>query len=196
MEKRKADETDAQYIARLETSRNALKANNDKLTKDHRRLYETIGPAAGTACFVLRAAAEAAGVSDRPDIVATANALEKLQEIIWHDDHVEVPKIDKIPFPIAEQPSDLMMMLKSSVEAGLCDLDMFRDERPLIYPEINSDADLREVAYVIWDALDSAEFSRRFLRYDLRSGMYERCFQQIGQAARRLYQISNQSDPA
>lgn len=83
MRDRKKGETDAAYIARLETANASLRSNNRALS-DRMAVYDdrARGAASHTRAILL-AAAEVCGQSNDPDVLATSESLDQLCGLPW-----------------------------------------------------------------------------------------------------------------
>lgn len=197
MKPRKEGESDASYIARLETSHASLRQSNDRLKKDHKRLYDFIVPAAQYAGQVLDAAAEGCGMSDDPDVVATKKGLYALGSCVWNDDGVVIPPLPALREERPEFTGDAEMILKSALERVKQDRPPWESWSDLI-PEYKGknpeDMDWQGAADEVCDALMDLEVSRGILRLDLRSAMYDRCFERISRAIRALSERQRHSE--
>ena len=197
MKPRKEGESDASYIARLETSHAGLRKSNDRLKKDHTRLYDFIVPAAQYAGQVLDAAAEGCGMSDDPEVVATKKGLYALGSCIWNDDSVVIPPLPSLREDSPEFNGDAEMILKSALERVKQNRPPWESWSDLI-PEYKGkkpeDMDWQGAADEVFDALTNLEFGRGLLRLDLRSTMYDYCFERISRALRALSERQRHSE--
>lgn len=182
MKPRKKDETDAEYIARLETSLRGLKATNDRFRKDHARIYKSLIPSAQVAGMVCAAAAEVCGVTDDPEVSVAIQKLEALGSACWNDDEVTLDRTIDWPKPVKEYGGDAEMVLKSALEKVKRSVPPW-ESRPELFPHVPTpDLDKmnwRELHHEVCDALSDLDFGRGVLRLDARSTMYDHCFQRL-----------------
>lgn len=187
MQNRKIDETDADYIARLETSNAGLKAQNTKLRNAHKRFYTILIPAAQKAGLILAYAAEMTRMSEDPEVHACAKALYLLGTAAWTDDVFVVPDLPLITMPAEPFHGDVEMILHSGLEKAKSAYDVMGIPRTLV-PEIAR----LDPETVDWDALfadvsqaiENLNFCRSLLRLDERSAVYDHCFETILEAIR------------
>lgn len=187
MKRRKPNETDAEYIARLELAYAEKSKTNERWRKDWKRVMGHLIPAADMAGLVLQTAAEITGTKDDPEVIRSIEGLRALASCVWHDDEVVVPPLPNMPVPKPEFGGDAEMILKSALEK-------VKQSRPPweswtdIVPQYNgvdpATLDWEGIANEVYDALCDLEMSRGLLRLDLRSTMYDHCFQRISSALR------------
>lgn len=185
MKPRKKDETDAEYIERLETSLRGLKATNDRFRKDHARIYKSLIPSAQVAGMVCAAAAEVCGVTDDPQVAVALEKLQALGSAHCNDDEVTFDRTIDWPAPVKDYGGDAEMVLKSALEKvkGTVPPWVHRtDLFPYVPKTKPEDLNWDELHWAVCEALDQLEFSRGFLRLDMRSAMYDHCFQSILEA--------------
>lgn len=124
MKNRKPNETDAAYIARLETANAGLRQNN-KMLSDQNVVFSSRGrQAAGYAGAVLNAAAEACGLQDDQRTHDAAVCLQALSGLPWSKD-IPVPSLlpDFSKANPGENGGDAEMVIASMFEevAGAMD---------------------------------------------------------------------------
>lgn len=123
MKPRKSGESDAAYIARLESANASLKAHNGSLATAN-NLFTTKGrQAASFAGTVLNAAAEATGTVDDPRVRDALACFDALAGSPWSKD---IPVPDAFPdlggADLVARGADCEMILQSAFEAADCAL--------------------------------------------------------------------------
>lgn len=200
MKARGENETDAQYIRRLEAANADLRKNYAWMSKTHTRLYNVILPCAQQAGVVLQYAAEVCGMKDDPVVQHSIAALKKLGECTWatETDTITMPVLPQLKEPNPERfGGDVEMILKSALEKAKSFRGPFEDTEHLMpkIRELDEDADWEIIRDEIMDALQDLEFNRSMLRLDLRSTMYDYCFRRIWQAISAGYRRSERANP-
>lgn len=186
MKPRKEGETDEQYIRRLEDCIAALKQNHKRWSQDWNKISRTLLPAAEQAGMILNAAAEITGMKDDHKVQACVDGLGKISGARWCDDHFEIPELPSLPRPDAEKyGGDAEMILKSALEIcknNRAPWESWDDLVPQFKGVDPKDLDWEGIANEVFDAFMDLDFSRGLLRLDLRSSMYDHCFQRISRA--------------
>lgn len=118
MKARKPNETDEQYIRRLEDANRELRSQNKAWAQEREIYVDRARPAASFAGAVLNAAAEACGMLNDERVQSAREALEALAGLPWSKD-LPVPEV----FPRFDAPDpernggDCEMMVKSTLSA-------------------------------------------------------------------------------
>lgn len=197
MKPRKPNESDAEYIARLEKAYDDKRRTNERRKKDWKRMMTVLLPAADKAGQIVQYAAEITGMKDDPEVMATVEGLRALASCVWHEDNVVIPPLPQMPAPQPEKfGGDAEMILKSAIERvkqSRPPWEDWRDVRPEFKGMKAEDLDWDELADQVYDALQNLEFSRGLLRLDMRSAMYDHCFDQINRACNEAYKRRTES---
>lgn len=199
MKPRKPNETDAAYIARLEKAYAEKSKTNERWKKDWKRMMHVLLPASDKAGQIVQYAAEVTGMKDDPEVKATVEGLRALASCVWHEDNISIPNLPQMPAPQPEKfGGDAEMILKSAIERvkqSRPPWEDWRDVRPEFKGMKAEDLDWEGLAEQVYDALENLEFSRGLLRLDMRSAMYDHCFEQICRACNEAYRRRTESNP-
>lgn len=188
MKPRKPNETDDEYISRLETAYREKAKANERWKRDWKRMMKVLLPAADKAGQIVQYAAEVTGLKDNPEVAATVDGLRSLSSCVWHDDSISIPALPKLPRPEPKKyGGDAEMILLSAIEQvkqTRPPWESWRDVVPELRETDPAHLDWEGIANEVYDALCDLEFSRGLLRLDLRSTMYDYCFNRINRALR------------
>ncbi|MVB00100.1 hypothetical protein GN330_22905 [Nitratireductor sp. CAU 1489] len=186
MKPRKPDESDAGYIARLEMAYADVSAVNKAMKKVRNRIMDAVIPAAAKTAEIAIYAAEVTGMKEDPEVKASIAGLGSLVDCLWHDDAITIPDFPKLPTAEPERfGGDAEMILMSAIERvkqTRPPWESWRDVLPEHKGVDPADLDWEGLADEVYDALANLEFSRGLLRNDLRSTMYDHCFERIRMA--------------
>ena len=185
------DESDAAYIKRLEVSREQLQQNNRAITKDVQRVYDVLMPASSMAAIILEYAAKSCGKWEDERIQNSHEALSALAGCSWTNDTIVVPDLPEVLNPFHKSfDGDIEMILDSALEHAKVKTAPWDAEKASIYASEDRYGEITCVsgaAHDIIDAMSDLDFSRNFLRLDLRSAMFDHCCRRIGRAANFIY---------
>lgn len=191
MKPRKPDESDAAYIERLEKAYAGKHKTNERWKKDWKRMMTVLLPAADKAGQIVQYAVEITGMKDDAEVKATVEGLRSLASCVWHEDNVVISPLPQMPAPQPEKfGGDAEMILKSAMERvkqSRPPWEGWRDVRPEFKGVKAEYLDWDGLADQVYDALQNLEFSRGLLRLDMRSAMYDHCFEQISRACNEAY---------
>lgn len=181
MTPRKPGESDAAYIARLERANADLSSANKRLRKSHQRFYESLMPATETAGVILDYAAELTGMREDPQVKAAKAALAALGAAVWTEDAITVPPLPPMPLPDVPFHGDVEMILRSALEIAKSAAPGMGIGAALVprAAALGPDAPWQTIFEEIDRAVDDLQIGRKMLRLDLRSAMYDDCFQRI-----------------
>lgn len=93
MKPRQKDETDAQYIKRLEDANKGLKEHNAQLTAWGRRLNSAVTLLSTEGSVVFQAMAEKAGVRGHPSVTQAVKLFDAVSHPQWRDENEQFPEI-------------------------------------------------------------------------------------------------------
>lgn len=199
MKPRKQNESDAAYIARIEKAYAEKSRTNERWKKDWKRMMRVLLPASDLAGQIVQYAAEVTGMKDDTEVRATVEGLRALASCVWHEDNIIIPSLPQMPAPQPEKfGGDAEMILKSAIERvkqSRPPWESWRDVRPEFTEMKAEDLDWDGLANEVYDALQNLEFSRGLLRLDMRSAMYDHCFDQISRACNEAYRRRSESNP-
>jgi hypothetical protein len=125
MRGRKHEETDAQYIARLEMANDQLRRNNSSLTERMGGYNERAAQAASYTAAVLHVAAEATGLADDPGVLSAVEVLDALIGLRWSRDAPRCGNPLALPKAAGSLGGDAEMVLTSAYERVLCNTGSF-----------------------------------------------------------------------
>lgn len=93
MKPRRTNETDAQYIARLESANASLRAENKNQAKWAERVSRAVTWLACDASLAFQAMAEKAGVRNHPSVTAAVQAFDTIAHPQWTNDGATMPDL-------------------------------------------------------------------------------------------------------
>lgn len=186
MKPRRKDETDEQYISRLEVSNASLRANNSHLAKAIDRVHEITSVSASRLGLLFDYAADICGMSDTEEHLAIKDAVDGLICMRWDGDVPTVPDKPNWKIENPDPPSDAGMILRSALEISKAKSPPWNDNSHLFPDELPpvESWDFDTLKYEIFDALSDLEFSRGLLRDDLRSAMFDHCMSRVIRAVK------------
>lgn len=181
MTPRKPGESDTAYIGRLERANADLSSANKRLRKSHQRFHESLMPATETAGVILDYAAELTGMTEDPQVKAAKAALAALGASVWTEDAITVPALPPMPMPETPFHGDVEMILRSALEIAKSAAPGMGIGAALVprAAALGPDAPWATIYEEIDRAVDELQIGRKMLRLDLRSAMYDDCFQRI-----------------
>lgn len=200
MKPRKPTETDAQYIARLETAYAAKEAAN----KSYKKFWKKVGIVAGAlqqVSLVVEGAAEITGTKDDRDVKHAIETLQTMSGFMWDDvsETIKFPDLKPWPKPDREKfGGDIDMILNSAVEKvkqSRPPWESWEDVMPAFRGKDPKDLDWIGLANEVSHAIMDLEMARGLLRLDLRSTMYDHCFERIQGAITHAEMRVRESEP-
>lgn len=194
MNPRKKNESDADYIARLETANEALRAANKAASKVCRRTADAVRDAAMWTSLVLQHAAEITDARDSVEVVDSLVALDKLMGLPWGLEWPALPDVPKIPYARRTAPGDAAMVATSALH----DLRELLSQMPAKDRQTNdivindlpaARSVIIEASYALADAATDLEFTLDCARPDLRPAAYAHFVRCVGDVGRMLFGV-------
>lgn len=195
MKPRKDGESAEAYIARLEAANAELRKNNAAHSKFHGYCVEVLRVAGSRLGLLLDYAAEICDMQGDQEYLRIKEELDRLAGLPWDRDPqpFDLPKRIDWRVENPDPPSDAGMILKSALEKAKAARAPWDDKSDL-FPELPpiEKWDWQTIEMEVFDALMDFDASRGLLRDDLRSAMYDYCFERVGRAVRNAYALQEE----